>query len=178
MARHERAFAERPGSRLEPRQTRPPLFDRRHDRPSGDTEPAGAADKLVADGRSRADAVGEQRLRRDDELLDSGADLAVRAVEALAFEPRGRHELGRTALTLLLLTQAAERVADRRAEQCTGDAVDEHIALGQRFVGRDSRGGQEPTALQAHHGDRAHGPVQLGKHVLAHAHPPRGILSK
>ncbi len=170
----QRAFAERPGSRLEPRQTRPPLLDRRDDRPAGDAQATGASDDAIADDRGRADTVGDQRLGRDDELLHTRAHLAVRAVEAPGLEPIGRHELGPASLTLLLLTEATERVADRRAEQRARDAVEQDLAGRQRFVARVACRRQQAAALQAHHGDGTHSPVQLRKHVVGHASPPQG----
>ena len=92
----ERALAERPGSRLEPRQTRTPLFDRRDDRPARDAQPAHAPNELRSLTIGAAPTpLASSASAEMTSCCTPGAHLAVRAVEALALEPLGRHELGR-----------------------------------------------------------------------------------
>ena len=123
----------------------------------------------------------EHRLRRDHELLHAGADFRRVAGEGLAGKLPSVDRLRGTATALLLLTEAAQGAADRRAEQrACGPGRGAH-ARRQDFGDRVARVGQEPAGLEAHHGDRAQGPsssANTSSVMAALAFLWRGILSK
>ena len=175
----QRALAERAGSRLEPRHACAALVDRCDDRSTRHPEAADAAHEAITHNRRGADPMAEKRIRRDEELLHARArTLPDGPVSRLRASSSASTNSSRARVPLLLLSEPAESAAHGRAEERAGDPVEEDIALGQRLVRRRARARQEAPVLQAHQGDRAHSPVQLGKHVVGHAHPPRRILSK